>query len=76
MEFDQIHQKLWVLAPTLSKTVGAKAPTAPILTGALRRKRLLTCIDVIIRLFVDISTIIKPTKPIKFKSRNLCSENE
>ena len=28
-------QKPWVLAPTLSKTVGAKAPTAPILMGAM-----------------------------------------
>ena len=32
------YQKPWVLAPTLSKTMGAEAPTAPILTGALHYK--------------------------------------
>ena len=32
------YQKPWVLAPTHSKTVGAKAPTAPILTGCLPNK--------------------------------------
>ena len=31
----KIHQKPWVLAPTLSKTVGAITPTAPTLTRAL-----------------------------------------
>ena len=35
---------------------------------------LLTCIDVIILLFVESNTNIKPTKPMKFKSKNLCSE--
>ena len=28
-------QKVWVLAPTTLKSMGAEAPTAPILTGAL-----------------------------------------
>lgn len=35
-----------------------------------------TCIEVMIRLFVDIKTIIRPTNPIKFSNRNLCSEGE
>ena len=29
-------QKVWVLAPTTLKSMGAEAPTAPILTGALK----------------------------------------
>ena len=37
---------------------------------------LLTWIEVMIRLLVDISTIISPTKPMKFNRRNLCSEKE
>ena len=28
-------QKVWVLAPTTLKSMGAEAPTAPILTGVL-----------------------------------------
>ena len=29
-----IYQEPWVLAPTLSRNVGAEAPTAPILAGS------------------------------------------
>ena len=32
----KVAKKPWVLASTLSKIVGAEAPTAPILTGALQ----------------------------------------
>ena len=37
--FNKVHQKPWMLAPTLSKTVGAIAPTVPILTRALHIQR-------------------------------------
>ena len=33
-------QKVWVLAPTTLKSMGAEAPTAPILTGALFSTRM------------------------------------
>ena len=36
--FAKIHQKPWVLAPTISKTMGAIAPIAPIPTRALLNK--------------------------------------
>ena len=35
VDVTKVTNKPWVLAPTLSKTVGAMAPTAPILTMAL-----------------------------------------
>ena len=31
-------QKVWIIAPTALKSMGAEAPTAPILTGALSCK--------------------------------------
>ena len=33
----KVAKKVWVLAPTTLKSMGAEAPTAPILTGALCR---------------------------------------
>ena len=32
---EKFVKKVWVLAPTTLKSMGAEAPTAPILTGAL-----------------------------------------